>query len=154
MKYIYCLRDPTTLEARYIGATNNPKRRLSEHMTSDRRENLSKTLWIESLSKVKPIPEVLEEASDDNWKDREIFWISYAKYIGWPILNINSGGGLNSEEVKLKISKSHIGLLLGRKLTEEHKAKISALGRHHSEDTRRRISESNIKTKLARRKVE
>jgi hypothetical protein len=51
-------------------------------------------------------------------------------------------GRKHTEESKAKISAGNKGKLKGRKLTEEHKAKISWKGRKHSLETRLKMSVS------------
>lgn len=52
----------------------------------------------------------------------------------------SSWGRKHTEETKAKIGAGNRGKLAGRKLTEDHKAKISWLGRKHSVKTKAKIS--------------
>lgn len=59
--YIYGLLDPVSREVRYIGMTNNPYRRLGQHL--DLKEATTKK-WIKSLSR-EPSMKILNIAKDD-----------------------------------------------------------------------------------------
>ena len=143
VKYIYGLQDPNTLEIRYIGASVNPKARLSDHWTK-RENNTLKEDWIESLQ-IKPILVILDELSED-WESREAYWIQHALNLGWNLVNVFTGTtrqrrfprsqdfcsrqsksrqgkstGIPSESTRQKLSIA----MQGRILTDEHKRKIS-----------------------------
>jgi len=75
--YIYSLIDPNTNKVRYIGKTNNIKRRYYEHITNTK-SNSYKNNWIKKLLSEgsPPIINIVEECNYDNWEKREIYWIS------------------------------------------------------------------------------
>lgn len=76
--YIYCLKDPETNEIRYIGKTASPLyKRLSSHYRD--KKHSYKTHWISSLKNknLKPIIELVEECTENNWIEREKYWIAY-----------------------------------------------------------------------------
>lgn len=76
---IYCLKDPNTLEIRYIGVTiNKLNKRLSQHWYCANSRNLQTYVykWIRSIGE-KPIIELIEECNESNWENREIYWISH-----------------------------------------------------------------------------
>lgn len=126
--FIYILCHPITGEIRYVGKTNNPKRRLSMHKKENR--NTRKNAWIKSLSKVglEPEMEILEQfphEPDSNWQESEKFWISYLRFIGCNLTNLDGGGSsgfLKSEESRRKISMSNTG----KKMSPEAIAKMKA----------------------------
>lgn len=78
--YIYALYEDGKEEYRYIGKTYNLKLRLKEHI----REAFSVKLpthkinWIKSvINNGKNINiKCIEEANEDNWQEREKYWIS------------------------------------------------------------------------------
>lgn len=120
--YIYSLSHPITNEIRYIGKTINLKRRYKQHLY-DKRHSY-KASWVKSILKenLKPILTIIEECNENNWREREIFWISQFNNL----TNLMDGGGSHyvrttKEETKKKISLIH----KGKKLTDEHKTKIS-----------------------------
>lgn len=89
--YIYALCCPFNGEVRYIGKTNNPKRRYREHLTL-LNERTHKTNWIKKLlqQNVNPTIKFLEIVRSDLINDREIFWIN--KFNGTNLLNGTLGG--------------------------------------------------------------
>ena len=76
---LYCLKDPNTLEIRYIGITTaSLKARLSQHLYDVKvQKGTHKINWIRSLllKNLKPIIELLEICDESNWEEREKFWI-------------------------------------------------------------------------------
>lgn len=123
--YIYILRHPETFEVKYVGKTNNIKRRFAQHKSKKCLEKTgSKKLasWIlKLLSKdLFPIMEIIEEC-DNNWAERERYWISY--YSNDNLCNLSEGGeGVgHNDSTKNKIRNS----LTGRKRTKEEREAIS-----------------------------
>jgi hypothetical protein len=111
--FIYTLAHPVTGEIRYIGKTNNLKRRFSQHLSNHGLlEKSKKNNWIISLLKQKivPIMEILEETTDDNINELEIFYISLFKSWNFRLLNMTDGGDsgymnkgrVNSRETTMK----------------------------------------------------
>lgn len=123
--YIYILRHPETFEIRYVGKTNNIKRRFAQHKSKKCLEKTgSKKLasWILKLlsNNLLPIMEIIEEC-DDNWAEREKYWISY--YSNTNLCNLSNGGeGVgHNDYTKSKIKNA----LTGRKRSNEEKQAIS-----------------------------
>ncbi len=105
--YIYCLKDPRCNSARYVGKTNDPKRRIWDHCS--RQANDMMRDWIASLKalKLKPLIEVLESCAMEQWQEREIFWIQKLRSEGNCILNQTKGGngkGCHSPETVAKMT--------------------------------------------------
>jgi len=148
--FIYALIDPRTNEVRYVGKANNPRARLCQHYYSDR-STKPKLEWLESLkiAGLTPRLEILETVQMEEWEEREISWIARFRKAGNSLFNIHKGGrsmGLSPlrgikrpAEIGRKISRAKMGvprppglmerihaLLRGRKLSAEHRAKISA----------------------------
>lgn len=148
--YIYKLIDPLTNEIRYVGKTKkNLIKRLYEHLTKRNLiPNNHKNNWIKKLlnSQLKPKIELLEIVNEDNWVEKEIYWIKYLKTIGCKLTNTSDGGEgsfgykmskesvqksletrknngtlKRSDECKKLISKSK----LGKKHSEEHKELVA-----------------------------
>lgn len=129
MPYIYALRDPDTKEVRYVGKTNNLERRYQSHLcNSKNRQHIYSYRWIKSLQREgkEPILEVLEEVSEDQWKEREIWWIAEMKRLDMRLTNSDEGGGGGprewSEESKRKLALAH----RGSERTAETRARMSA----------------------------
>jgi len=171
--FIYTLTDPRTKVIRYVGKTNNPSVRLALHLSEKR--GTHKNNWIHQLSSLglRPIMDVIEECADDNWAERERFWIAHFRSVGIPLTNLDSGGNagkFQSEETKEKIRAKAIG----RKHSQESIAKMKAtkaagwtperranyskvkLGKKHSEETKAKMSASQSGHKTSeetRRKI-
>ena len=91
--YIYGLREPDTQLIRYIGKTNNPRRRWLNHLCEKSRTRRS--CWIRSLQKrgLEPEMVIIEEISGAwPWQESERYWIQFAKENDWPLVNMTSGG--------------------------------------------------------------
>jgi hypothetical protein len=155
---IYLLKDPETQEVRYIGKTKvSLEKRLHEH--SRERITTYKGRWVESLKNkgLKPLIECVERCTDDNWQEREMFWIQHYKDLGARLTNGNEGGlGCHqvsdetraklsfaakniSDETRIKRSNSN----KGKTLSPETRAKIGAAskGRFYTLETRAKMSE-------------
>ena len=77
---IYKLIDPTTNKVRYVGVTTNSlKNRLYQHKYNSKKLKTHSAKWINSLLKkdICPIIELIETCNENNWEDREKYWISY-----------------------------------------------------------------------------
>lgn len=141
--YIYTLKHPLTNEVRYVGKTINPKRRYYEHLYQYPKTH--KGCWVRSLLNegLKPIMDIIETCTKDNWEEREIYWITQypnltnstsggdGGYIVTDMLReklriLNTGknnpnyGKKASPELLKKLSDSH----KDKPLTQEHKDKI------------------------------
>lgn len=92
---IYTLTDPITNEVRYVGKSQNPKKRLYEHIGESKRKcNTEKHFWINYLlSKgYKPVIDVVEECDNSEAEFFEIFYISLFKSWGFNLTNKTIGG--------------------------------------------------------------
>ncbi|OQB16591.1 MAG: GIY-YIG catalytic domain protein [Parcubacteria group bacterium ADurb.Bin192] len=91
--YIYGLKDPETQEMRYVGKSNNPASRYSQHM-QDKTSNKHKWNWIKQLADkgLKPELVIIEEVLYKKWEERERFWIKEYAEAGAPLVNILEGG--------------------------------------------------------------
>lgn len=92
--YIYVLIDPDTNMVRYVGKADNPIKRLSEHIRKSKYSNTHKNNWIISLIKknLKPIIEIIDVVSTDDWGFWEQYWIDQFKCWGFNLTNIANGG--------------------------------------------------------------
>lgn len=140
IQFIYALICPIDSTIKYIGKTTDLTVRLQGHLNyALKRDHLQgKHKWLRDLNSqnLKPIVKILEECTNENWQEREIYWIDFYRSITilfnkthggedfvfrsgnnpW-----NKGGGMYSEESKKKMSDSKLGLTL----EESHKNKIS-----------------------------
>lgn len=109
--FIYRLNDPETGEIRYVGHTSDPARRLKDHGSKYDQCNRRKRMWIQELKAQgkKPVMEFIEHGvglTDQRWKVRERYWITYFRSIGARLFNVRDGGEGQpcSEETKRRIS--------------------------------------------------
>lgn len=116
--YIYSLSCPKTGQIRYVGKTNNLKKRLFGHLSLSRKPGKKTHVqcWIGSLlnESINPIIEMLDKVPTDEWVFWEEYWISQIKYWGFELTNKTNGGDGVDPETNM-----------GRVLSDEHKKKIS-----------------------------
>lgn len=124
--FIYVLKDPNTKNIRYVGQTNDIKRRFNRHLNNSKSfyDNRHISNWIRSLTNP-PIIETIEICKYENRNVREKYWIDYYLKQGNNLCNSSYGGsgaGIGNKNC------------LGRKLSDDTKKKISNSnkGRTHS----------------------
>lgn len=126
---IYVLSNPDG-GIRYIGKTiQSLRERFCGHLLEARKNGCNhRCNWIRSLLQNGKTPkiEIVGEVEGDGCKE-EIAWIKYFRAEGIDLTNDTIGGE---------------GGMLGRKLTLEHRAKISKAntGRKHSDEAKKRMS--------------
>lgn len=147
---IYVFSDKDTMPV-YVGKTKNLDLRIKQHLNRDRFRY--KTWFYSWLNKQirQNIPfyiDVLEEVTQDNWREREVYWIEHIRSCGYLLTNMTDGGDGNNNQV----FSSEAGLkrslkLKGRPRSPEVKDKISRShkGRKVSEETKKKLSEINKK---------
>lgn len=100
--YIYVLKCPEG-NIRYVGKTNNLKKRLYSHINEAKKGKGRRYVlnWIHGLIilNLKPLIEVIEECNSSNWQDREKYWVAYYRKL-IPNLCNNADGGLGGSGVK------------------------------------------------------
>lgn len=94
--FIYGLWDPRDGRLRYIGKSNNPKTRLTNHLRAARKKGATNHLrcWLIGVMNdgEKPMMEVLEEVPVSRWKETERDWINQCRDHGIDLVNIADGG--------------------------------------------------------------
>ncbi len=85
--YIYALSDPDTGEVRYVGKTEDPRKRLGEHLSSPTNDDMR--AWLDALKAhgQQPVMEILEVVTDGNWAQREARQIWRFRQMGYDLLN-------------------------------------------------------------------
>jgi hypothetical protein len=125
--YIYVLRDPINSDIRYVGQTNDCKRRLNKHITNSKSLKDSRHIsnWIRSLSS-SPIMDIIEVCDYSIRNERENYWINHYKDEGCDLCNSSKGGAgagignknclgrVISKETRIKMSNANKGKI-GRK---------------------------------------
>lgn len=150
--FIYALCEPDSRTVRYIGKTVNLTRRFRDHVRESHKSKTYLGNWLKSVLGMGKVPNmvVLCETSEDLGSQEEIRYITAARAIGIRLTNATDGGEgmLNpSPETRARMGLAHRGnkYNLGRKLSLEHRAKISAagVGRKRSAESQERINAAN-----------
>lgn len=130
---IYVLKDPITLEIRYVGKTNSIKTRFCRHLSHARNLNNKRHIdnWIRSINN-NPIIEIIELCTEENWKDREIYWIKYYRDLKTNLCNHSDGGEGAGYRNKNCVGKKH---------TDATKQKIREATFNRSDDIKKHLSD-------------
>jgi hypothetical protein len=90
--YIYVLKDPDTLNVRYVGETRDTIARLRTHVYYY--QGTRKCDWVRMLIDADKIPilEIIEETVSELKKERERYWIEYFNNRNCNLLNMRQGG--------------------------------------------------------------
>ena len=126
---IYVLIDPRTDKVRYVGKANNVPQRYKAHLNRARKHQIHKANWIKQLRilGLKPIVEVIDVVPINEWTYWETYWIAQMKAWGFDLLNYTLGGDGTTFANQTSFKKGH---------------KIW-LGKHHSEETKKKIGDNN-----------
>lgn len=125
--YIYALKDPLSGDARYVGLTRFPVKRLNNHCHKASTPHLRN--WISKLRKsaTRPEMEILEISDEQQCSDRERHWIRQYRAQGFCLLNYTDGGesGFTADaEVTKRSADRQRGQIRGP-LSDETKRKLS-----------------------------
>ena len=143
--FIYYLCDPRDpSHIRYVGKAKNTTSRLKKHISDVyKRPGNHRLCWIKSLltDGVSPKLVIIEGVAENNWQERERFWISKFRSDGHNLTNSTDGGDgiVNlTEFARKRISEAHKGKII----TAAHRAAVSAAqkGRKASQETRAKLS--------------
>lgn len=142
--YVYGLRANDSKEYRWVGQTNNCRRRYFQHFCRTD-SNAHKANWILKLKREGKdlIFDVLEKTTQECIDQREIFWMNKLRNAGHSLLNMADGGMVrrgwgHTDGAKTAIRDS----LLGRRRSPEVITKISKTLKGHevSQESRKKIS--------------
>jgi len=118
MGSIYVLRDPETLEIRYVGKTTQTlKYRLMYHIRDSKKYSHYAACWIKGLIKkgLKPTICLVESCPTIILNSQEMFWIKVCrKYC--KLTNLTDGGDGNSNQFRSAESKLKIGHTIREKV--------------------------------------
>lgn len=142
--FIYALSDPRSGAIRYVGKTDNLKRRLKSHMNNAGSTHVAR--WIQSLKKagVSPVMKVLETIYDPEelyWQQCERLWIKVLSENGCNLTNLDSGGN-SGKKASAETRSKQSAAAKQRVVSLETRQKLSVLGRNMSAETRAKISAS------------
>lgn len=118
MRYIYALVDPRDNTIRYVGQTDDTKRRYSEH--TNRIEATAKGAWIQELRSLdlRPSVVVLDTCDDQRQSNYlESWWMILGRRQGWQLVN---GTSPSIERVKESVKALYTDELI--RMYEEHKS--------------------------------
>lgn len=95
--FIYGLIDPRTNQIKYIGKSDNPKKRLKEHISESRKKNkfgTKKENWINKLFSLnlKPKLKIINKVKFEEYNYWEEFYIKEYKNKGAKLLNYDEKG--------------------------------------------------------------
>lgn len=125
--YIYGLCDPRTNECRYIGKSERPAERLTNHMNE--KSNCHRSHWLQSLRRqgLKPEMVIFERIEGEGWpwQCSERFWIAYGRAQGWPLTN-NTEGGDGVSGLPIETRQRIAATWIGRKHRPESIEKLRA----------------------------
>jgi hypothetical protein len=144
--FIYILKDPITLDIKYVGKSDNPFLRLTEHIRKSKYKKTYKNNWINGLLDIglKPLIEIIEKVPVSEWSNCEKKWIHYYKNSGCKLTNLTDGGdgGNFGDFVNKLISQKLKGRIFSEKTIKlmsesAKKRKISDKGRKSLSEKRK-----------------
>lgn len=90
--FIYALCEPGTRTVRYIGKSENLKKRFRQHLTGSSKNRNHLGDWLRSLSEPPVLVVLHEVAGNESWAEEERRYISCARAIGMDLVNGTDGG--------------------------------------------------------------
>jgi len=90
--FIYGLQCPITEQIRYIGKSNKPKKRYTNHLND--KNDYHRNRWINKLKSLglKPMLVIIDEVDECFWEEFEIKYIRLFKSFGADLVNTTGGG--------------------------------------------------------------
>jgi hypothetical protein len=118
MRYIYTLSDPSTMEIRYVGQTNEPKRRFNDHISSSVNESSDsydtyKARWIRKIINNNLVPIMSSCSSFEESNKLEKIYVENLTKDGYRLTNSHVTDVTEfSLETRKKISSAKKGKTL------------------------------------------
>ena len=83
---------------KYVGKTKNLNLRIKQHIKDRLKRKSHFYNWLnKQISQDKEyFIDILEEVTQDNWQEREIYWIQHIKENNYPLTNMTEGGDGNN----------------------------------------------------------
>lgn len=145
---IYTLADPKTKEVRYVGKSNHPNKRYSNHLSKG--TNTHTGNWIKSLKSqgLKPKLEIIDSVSVNEWEFWERYWINQFKAWGFRLTNHLEGGGGN----QIGRTRPDTPWNKGKKLSETTRNRMSQSHKNldHSWKRGRKQSPETIEKRISK----
>lgn len=93
MYCIYVFSDEDGIPV-YVGKTKNLTRRIKEHLKDRKRKNCLFYKWLNKQIREDKAyyVDILEECNDENWQEKEKYWIKHVKENNFPLKNMTEGG--------------------------------------------------------------
>lgn len=178
---IYALVDPfvkfdlLTNEIRYVGKTGHFDDRIAAHLKGENC-NPYKDRWVKKVQRqgLDPHIRVLERhLNEDNFQEREKFWIKFLRELGHRLTNLTDGGEgvvgykLTDEQKKKRsetlknhprrkeINAAISRAQMGRTLSDECKKKISEshFGKKHTDATKEKVRQAQYTPEARERRI-
>lgn len=159
--FIYALCEPDSDTIRYVGKSDNPKRRFWDHLATSTRATTHLGNWLRLLKGTGKLPllEVLDEVPRPQWKFWEREYIRVFRAIGINLVNGTDGGDgvVPTPETREKMLGPN-NPMFGKKHSLETRRRIAEAGRGRvcSEETRekmRRFKMGKVVSEVTRDKL-
>lgn len=149
MYCIYLFSDEYGLP-KYVGKSKNFNQRIKQHLNKDR--FIYKSWFYNWLNKqinesIEYFIDVLEICNDNNWQEKEKYWIKHIRENGYKLTNMTDGGDGNNNQIFNKESnEKRVLKLRGQKRTLEQRQNISKSlkGKIISQETRDKLRIINL----------
>ena len=124
---IYVLEDPNTEQIRYVGKSNDPEKRLDNHLNPAKKHTTHKWNWLKKLKKngQKPNLKIIDKVPIKEWQFWERYWIEQFRQWGFHLTNYMGGGQGTTFANQTSFKKGHVPWNKGKNHSENVKKKIS-----------------------------
>jgi len=126
--FIYALCEPASRVVRYIGKSDFPQRRFSNHLSRSARRQSHLGCWLRSILSRGELPSIviLREVPVETWQAEEALYIKAARVLGLNLVNATDGGeGCSGRSPSAETRSKMRAAKLGKKLSAAHCANMS-----------------------------